>query len=146
MRTTNWLAKEVEFFAHALEFEPPLGQRIPESGNDNIQNTCLHYINELELVLCHTRLCLLHDEYHPTQLSLPIHCLQDFHILIFAKLLSSLLLLQSLQNCYYYLPPLLLHPYYFATKYFLQILSLSGVVELTTHLLILENILWLALC
>ena len=28
----------------------------------------------------------------------------------------------------------------------LQILSLSGVVELTTQLLILENILWLPLC
>ena len=29
---------------------------------------------------------------------------------------------------------------------FLQILSLSGVVELTTQLLILENIIWLPLC
>src|SRR3990170_6193562 len=37
---------------------------------DYIRNTCLHYIDELELVLCHPRLCLLHDEYYPTQLSI----------------------------------------------------------------------------
>src|SRR3954471_9734436 len=56
-------------------------------------------------------------------------------------------LLQLLQNCYCYF----CHRY----RYFhitlllntlLQILSLSGVVELTTQLLILENILWLPLC
>ena len=35
---------------------------------------------------------------------------------------------------------------YFATKALLQILSLSSVVELTTQLLILMNILWLPLC
>ena len=56
-------------------------------------------------------------------------------------------LLQLLQNCYYYF----CHRYlYFDTtlllKTLLQILSLSGVVELTTQLLILENILWLPLC
>ena len=39
---------------------------------------------------------------------------------------------------------LLLSPY-FATDTLLQILNLSGVVELTTQLLILENILWLPL-
>ena len=58
-----------------------------------------------------------------------------------------LLLLQLLQNC---------HCYFFRRyRYFhttlllntlLQISSLSGVVELTTQLLILENILWLPLC
>ena len=58
-----------------------------------------------------------------------------------------LLLLQLLQNCYCYL----CHRYrYFHTTLLLntllQILSLSGVVELTTQLLILENILWLPLC
>ena len=58
-----------------------------------------------------------------------------------------LILLQSLQNQYYYF----CHRY----RYFhitlllntlLQILSLSGAVELTTQLLILVNILWLPLC
>src|SRR3990170_5269814 len=56
-------------------------------------------------------------------------------------------LLQLLQNCYCYF----CHRYcYFHTTLvlntLLQILSLSGVVELTTQLLILENILWLPLC
>ena len=58
-----------------------------------------------------------------------------------------LLLLQLLPNCYYYL----CHCYhYFHTTLLLntllQILSYLGVVELTTQLLILENILWLPLC
>ena len=56
-------------------------------------------------------------------------------------------LLRLLQNCYYYF----CHRYrYFHTTLllntFLQILSLSGVVELTTQLLILKNILWLPFC
>src|SRR3990170_4090172 len=56
-------------------------------------------------------------------------------------------LLQLLQNCYCYF----CHCYcYFHTTLLLntllQILSLSGVVELTTQLLILANILWLPLC
>src|SRR5215216_7284379 len=56
-------------------------------------------------------------------------------------------LLQLLQNCYCYF----YHRYrYFHTtlllNILLQILSLSCVVELTTQLLILENILWLPLC
>src|SRR4051812_9432507 len=56
-------------------------------------------------------------------------------------------LLQLLQNyyCYFY------HCYhYFHTTLLLntllQILSYPGVVELTTQLLILENILWIPLC
>ena len=36
--------------------------------------------------------------------------------------------------------------YYFATKYFVVDIKFPGVVELTTQLLILENILWLPLC
>ena len=116
------------------------------STYDYIRNTCLHYIDELELALCHPRLWLLRDEYHPTQLSLSIHCLWDFHILIFAKVtFALLLLLQSLQNCYCYF----CHRYFHITlllNTLLQILSLSGVVELTTQLLILVNILWLPLC
>ena len=79
-----------------------------------------------------------------------IHCLRAFHILFFAYLLFC---------CYYYnyyknpktfiftvatvtiiiIPPLLLNT-------LLQILSYPGVVELTTQLLILKNILWLPLC
>ena len=42
--------------------------------------------------------------------------------------------------------PLPLLSYYFATKYFSADIKFPGVVELTTHLLILENILWLPLC
>ena len=79
-----------------------------------------------------------------------IHCLRAFHILFFAYLLY---------RCYYY-------NYYKNPKTFiftfatvtiiiiallllntlLQILSYPGVVELTTQLLILKNILWLPLC
>src|SRR4051812_2347769 len=59
-----------------------------------------------------------------------------------------LLLLQSLQNCYHCY---FCHRYrYFHTTLLLntlvQILRYPGVVELTTQLLILENILWLPLC
>src|SRR3954463_14041183 len=82
----------------------------------------------------------------------PIQCLRAFHILFFAYLLF---------RCYCYnhyktpktllLLPLLLLPlpllsYYFALNTLLQILSYAGVSELTTQLLILENILWLPLC
>ena len=49
--------------------------------------------------------------------------------------------------CYHYLLlPLPLLSYYFATKYFAADIKFVGVVELTTQLLILENILWLPLC
>ena len=56
-------------------------------------------------------------------------------------------LLQLLRNCYCYF----CHCYwYFHTTFLLntllQILSYPGVVELTTQMLILENILWLPLC
>ena len=44
------------------------------------------------------------------------------------------------------LPLLPLLSYYFATKYFAADIKFLGVVELTTQLLILENILWLPLC
>ena len=79
----------------------------------------------------------------------PIHCLRAFHILFFAYLLFCC-------YCYHhyktpkilFLPPLLLLSlpllsYYFATKYFAADTKFLGVVELTTQLLILENILWL---
>ena len=42
--------------------------------------------------------------------------------------------------------PLPLLSYYFATKHFAADIKFPGVVEFTTHLLILENILWLSLC
>ena len=63
-----------------------------------------------------------------------------------------LLLLQSLQNTKNItllsllllpLPPL---SYYFATKHFAADTKFPGVVELTTQLLILENIFWHPLC
>ena len=58
-----------------------------------------------------------------------------------------LLLLQLLQNCYRYFCHC--YHYYHTTlllNTLLQILSYPGVVELTTQLLILANILWLPLC
>ena len=62
-----------------------------------------------------------------------------------------LLLLQLLQKYQIILLSLLLLPlpplsYYFATKHFAADTKFPGVVELTTQLLILENILWLPLC
>src|SRR4051812_27125628 len=80
-----------------------------------------------------------------------IRCLRVFHILVLAYLLSccycynhykipkTLLLLSLLLLP---LPPL---SYYCATKHFAAD-KFPGVVELTTQLLILENILWLPLC
>src|SRR3989337_4530152 len=77
-----------------------------------------------------------------------------FRILIFAKLLSLLLLLQSLQNCYCYCLCYYCYYYYYYQNYhttvllntLMQIFSSPGVVDLTTQLLILTNILWLPLC
>ena len=76
-----------------------------------------------------------------------IHCLRAFHILFFAYLLfrchcHNHYKTQKYYSCYryhYYHITLLLNT-------LLQILSLSGVDELTTQLLILENMLWLPLC
>ena len=77
----------------------------------------------------------------------PIHCLRAFHILFFAYLLFRC-------YCYNHHKP---KKYYFCYCYryyhitlllniLLQILSYPGVVELTTQVLVLENILWLPLC
>src|SRR3954464_639693 len=79
-------------------------------------------------------------------------CLRVYHILVYAYLLSrcycynhyeiaKILLLLSLLLVP--LPPL---SYYFATKHFSADTKFPGVVELTTQLLILENIHWLPLC
>jgi hypothetical protein len=81
-----------------------------------------------------------------------IRCLRVLHILVLAYLLSrcycynhykipkTLILLSLLLLP---LPPL---SYYFATKHFAADTKFPGVVELTTQLLILKNILWLPLC
>ena len=81
-----------------------------------------------------------------------VQCLRAFHILFFTylvfrcyrynhyKIPKTLLLLSLLLLP---LPPL---SYYFATKHFAADTKFPGVVELTTQLLILENILWLPLC
>ena len=80
----------------------------------------------------------------------PIHCLRAFHILFFAYLLFPLLLLSPLQNTkniyLYFCYPYLYYYTTFATKHFAVDTKFPGVVELTTQLLILENILWLPLC
>lgn len=76
-----------------------------------------------------------------------IQCLRAFHILCFAYLLFRC-------SCYNYYKT---QKYYFCHCYLyyhttlllntlLQILSYPDVVELTTQLLILNNILWLPLC
>ena len=79
-----------------------------------------------------------------------IHCLRAFHILFFAYLLfccycynyyknPKTFIFTSATVTFIIIPLLLLNT-------LLQILSYPGVVELTTQLLILENILWLPLC
>ena len=71
----------------------------------------------------------------------------SFSHLVLRLFTFPLLLLQSLQNYYLYFCHCYL--YYHTTlllNTLLQILSYPGVVELTTQLLILKNILWLPLC
>ena len=79
-----------------------------------------------------------------------IQCLRAFHILCFAYLIFRC-------YCYNYYKKPQNYYLYFCYCYFydhttlllntlLQILSYPGVVELTTQLLILKNILWLPLC
>ena len=82
----------------------------------------------------------------------PIQCLRAIHILFFAYLLFHCYYYNHYKTekyyfCYrYFLLPLPLLSYYFATKHFAANTKFPGVVELTTQLLILENILWLPLC
>ena len=79
-----------------------------------------------------------------------IHCVRAFHILFFAYLLFCC-------YCYNYYKKPKKYYLYFCHRYLyyhttlllntlLQILSYPGVVELSTQLLILNNILWLPLC
>ena len=91
------------------------------------------------------------DRIRHNSLSL-IHFLRAFHILFFSYLLFRCYCYnhyktQKYYFCYcYLLPPLPLLSYYFATKHFAADIKFPGVVELTTQLLILENILCLPLC
>ena len=77
----------------------------------------------------------------------PIQCLRAFHILFSAYLLFRCYCYNHYKTQKYY--------FWYRYRYFhttlllntlLQILSYPGVAELTTQLLILENILWLPLC
>ena len=74
-----------------------------------------------------------------------LHCRYWCHSCYCYSVATAVTLLLLLSLCCYWLLLLLLLSHYFATDTLLQILSLSGVVELTTQLLILENILWLPL-
>ena len=65
---------------------------------DYIRNTCLHYIDELELVLCHPRLWLLHDEPHPALFSITDPLPTSFPYIVLRLFTFSLLFLSSLQN------------------------------------------------
>ena len=92
----------------------------------------------------------MHEESHPALLSITDPLPTSFSHIVLRLFTFPLLLLQLLQKhkniylycCYRYL-------YYHTTlllNTLLQILSYPGVVELTTQLLILKNILWLPLC
>ena len=76
----------------------------------------------------------------------PIQCLRAFPILFFAYLLFRCYCTITIKPKILLLLPLPLLSYYFATKYLAADIKFPGVVELTTQLLILENILWLPLC
>ena len=69
--------------------------------------------------------------------------------LIYFSVAIAIIITKYEKHCFYYrylLLPLPLLSYYFATKYLAVDIKFPGVVELTTQLLILENILWLPLC
>ena len=69
--------------------------------------------------------------------------------LIYFPVAISIITTKYQKHYFYYCYLLLLLSllsYYFATKHFVADIKFLGVVELTTQLLILENILWLPLC
>ena len=69
--------------------------------------------------------------------------------LIYFSVVIAIITTKYQKHYFYYcylLLPLSLLSYYFATKHFAADIKFPGVVELTTQLLILENILWLPLC
>src|SRR4051812_26003100 len=77
-----------------------------------------------------------------------IQCLRAFHILFFAYLLFRCYCYNHYKTQKYYFCYCYCYRYFHITlllNTLLQILSYLGVAELTTQLLILENILWLPL-
>ena len=82
----------------------------------------------------------------------PIHCLRAFNILFYAYLLFRCYCYNHYKTQkYYFCYRTFCHRYHYyhitlLLNTLLQILSYPGVVELTTQLLILENILRLPLC
>ena len=76
---------------------------------------------------------------------LSIYCSSLIYFFVAIAIITTKYQKHYFYYCYLLLPlPLL--SYYFATKYFAADIKFPGVVELTTQLLILENILWLPLC
>ena len=122
------------------------------STYDYIRNTCLHYIDELELLCialgcdCYMMNIIQHNYHHRSNA-------YDFLILVSAKLLCCYCFTLATKLLLSLLPLLLLLllllsklSYYCATKYSAADILSPGVIELTTQLLILANILWLPLC
>ena len=69
--------------------------------------------------------------------------------LVYFSVAISIITTKYQKHYFYYcylLLPLPLLSYYFATEHFAVDIKFPGVVELTTQLLLLENILWLPLC
>ena len=118
------------------------------STYDYIRNTCLHWIDELEL-LCITlgSDCCMMNVIHTN-----IHRWSN----AYASLTLSLLSYYCWCYCYSHYKTAIVTiatviatiklSYYCATKYFVAEIYFSGVVELTTQLLRLISILWLPLC
>ena len=76
---------------------------------------------------------------------LSIYCSSLIYFSVAIAIITTKYQKHHFYYCYLLLPlPLL--SYYFATKHFAANIKFPGVVELTTQLLILENILWLPLC
>ena len=99
---------------------------------DYLRNTCLHYIDELELVLCHPMLWLLHDEPHLAYLSIIDPVPMSFSIYWFSLIYFSVVtttITTKIPKTLFLLPLLLLPlpplSYYFATKYFAADIKLS---------------------
>ena len=103
----------------------------------------------LHISLCYSCYMMNHIRHNHSS---PIQCLRVFYYWSLLRYFAAtaftaatVTLLLLLLLCYYWLLLLLLLSYYLATDTLLQTLNLSGVVELTTQLLILENILSLPL-
>ena len=86
---------------------------------------------------------ILHHQSIASELS--IYCSSLIYFPVAIAIITTRYQKHYFYYCYLLLP---LSPlsYYFATKHFAADINFAGVVELTTQLLILENILWLPLC